>query len=67
MQVSSVSAVPMSEIWSAGSAPVLGIIPEADPFNHSIQFIVKDSRGIPSSPAIVNVTSGKFPLSPMRG
>ena len=32
MQVSSVSAVPMSQIWSAGSAPVLEIIPEADPF-----------------------------------
>jgi hypothetical protein len=33
MQVSSVGTVPMSGLWSAGSAPVLEIIPDADPLN----------------------------------
>jgi hypothetical protein len=32
MQVSSVGTVPVSEFWAAGSAPVLEIIPDVDPF-----------------------------------
>jgi pimeloyl-ACP methyl ester carboxylesterase len=32
MEVSSASTVPASEFWAAGSAPVLEIIPDADPF-----------------------------------
>lgn len=32
MQVSSAGTVPVSEFWAAGSAPVLEIIPDADPF-----------------------------------
>jgi pimeloyl-ACP methyl ester carboxylesterase len=32
MEVSSASTVPPSEFWTAGSAPVLEIIPDADPF-----------------------------------
>ena len=32
MQVSSVARVPISEFWAAGSAPLLEIIPDADPF-----------------------------------
>ena len=32
MQVSSVASVPISEFWAAGSAPLLEIIPDADPF-----------------------------------
>ena len=32
MQVDRVSTVPASEYWAAGSAPVLEIIPDADPF-----------------------------------
>lgn len=32
MQVSSTRTVPLREFWAAGSAPVLEIIPDADPF-----------------------------------
>jgi pimeloyl-ACP methyl ester carboxylesterase len=32
MQVNSVGTVPASEFWAAGSAPVLEIIPDVDPF-----------------------------------
>jgi pimeloyl-ACP methyl ester carboxylesterase len=32
MQMSSVGRVPVSEFWAAGSAPLLEIIPDADPF-----------------------------------
>ena len=32
MQVSSVARVPISEFWAAGSAPLLEIIPDTDPF-----------------------------------
>lgn len=32
MEVSSVGTVPVAEFWAAGSAPLLEIIPDADPF-----------------------------------
>jgi pimeloyl-ACP methyl ester carboxylesterase len=68
MQVSSVGTVPVSVFWAAGSAPVLEIIPDSDPFKpHEFWGELRDQFGNRVITEIVTDAShALFPEQPDR-